>query len=141
MGGQLIAEFTAIVDQLIADFTAILDTLIAEFSTNRVRDRCKLVLEAAESHLTTACNNHQQGAPQVGSNTQHYTNKQPALPVDRETTQTAAAQTGTTASTPFTPLLLLQRDWNESGDPPIRYRDECNCFCGYHLRPSLGAAQ
>ena len=44
-------------------------------------------------------------------------------------------------STSFTPLLPLQRVWDERGDPLILYRDECNCFRGYHVRPSLGAAQ
>ena len=40
----------------------------AEFRTNRVRGRCNLVLEAAETHLTIVINNQQQGSQQVKSN-------------------------------------------------------------------------
>ena len=76
--------------------TTIVDEKNVKFSANRVRDRCNLVIKAAETHLTIVFN-QQQGAQQVGSNT-HYTKPKPALPVDRETTHTAAAQTGTTAT-------------------------------------------
>ena len=38
---------------------------------------------------------------------------------------------------PFTPLLLFQRVWDESGDAPIRYRGERNCFRGCNLRLRL----
>ena len=86
----------------VGSIITIVDQLIAEFSTNRVRDRCTLVLEVAETHLTIVFNNQQQGAQQVGSSTQRYMNTKPALPVDPETTQPAAAYRPHSDSTPFT---------------------------------------
>ena len=56
--------------------------------------------------------------------------------------QTAVAKTGTKATARFSHLFYCSNEsGDESGDPAIRYRDERNCFRGYHLRPSLGAAQ
>ena len=88
-----------------------MDQLIAEFSTHRVRDRCNLVLEAAQTHLTIVSNNQHQGAQLVDSNTHRYTKPRPALPVAQETTQRAAAQTGTTATARLSHLYCS----NESG--------------------------
>ena len=79
--------------------------------TKRVRDRRNLVLEAAEIHLTLVFKNQQQGVQQGGSNIQWYTNTKPALPCDRQTTQTAAAQTGTTVTARLSHLHCF----NESG--------------------------
>ena len=81
------------------------------------------------------------GSLKVGSNTQHYTKPRPVFPVDRQTTQTAAAQTDTTATIRLSHAYFSNQDGSESGDPPIRYGGEFNCFRGYHLRPSHGADQ
>lgn len=40
----------------------LVNEIIEQFSKNRVRDRCNLVLEAEEIHLTKAFDNQQQGA-------------------------------------------------------------------------------
>ena len=74
------------------------DQFIAEFGTNRVRYRFNLVIEATETHLTIVLNNQQQGAQKAGSNTQLSPKPKPALPVGRESIQTAAAQAGTAAT-------------------------------------------
>ena len=65
--------------------------------------------------------------------------------VDRQTARTAAAQTGTTATACLShvpgatsaPTSL----WDDSGVFFMQNNHKCNGFRGYHLRPSLGAAQ
>ena len=79
---------------------------------------------AAETHLTIVFKHQQQGA-QVRSNTQHCTNTMSALPADRETTQTAAKQTGTTMPTRLSHLFYCSSEsGTKTATPPIRYRDE-----------------
>ena len=90
-----------------------MDQLIAEFGTNRARDRCNLVLKAAEARQ----HNQQQGT-QVGSNTNHYTSTKPALPGDRETTQTAAAQVGTTAIARISHLFYCSNESEKKAATP-----------------------
>lgn len=65
-----------------------------------------MILEAAEIHLAIKfIKNHQEGAQQVGNKTQRYTKTKPALPVDRETLQTAAGKTGTTETSRLSHLF------------------------------------
>ena len=106
----------------------------AQFTANRVRDRCNLFFEQQETHVTLAFNDEQQRARPVRSSTQRCTNTTTTLPVNRETTQNSSGTHRHHSNcTPFIHFLLPQGAWDQRGDPPLRYRDQCICLRGYHL--------